>query len=89
MTEDRLPWGLDERFDLSVTRAEAMTLQAALRDHVRAFTAHAAEDGFSSHPPEQVAHRRTAAGRLIWRLEELTAGGAVVRHSEDAVPPEV
>ena len=78
---------LDDRFDLSVSQAEAMVLRAALRDHVRAVEAHAAADGSAAHPPSQVEEVRTAAGRLIWRLEELGAGGSRVQHSDDAVPP--
>ena len=49
--------------------------------------AHAAEDGFTSHPRSEVDELRTAAGRLLWRLEELGAGGGRVQHSDDAVPP--
>ena len=78
---------LDDRFDLPVSQAEAMILRAALRDHVRAVEAHAAEDGFTSHPWSQVEEVRTTAGRLIWRLEELGAGVSRVQHSDDAVPP--
>ena len=77
----------DERFDLPVSQAEAMILRAALRDHVRSVEAHAAEDGHTSHPGSQVDELRTTAGRLIWRLEELGAGGSRVLHSDDAVPP--
>ena len=78
---------LDDGFDLPLTQAEAMVLRAALRDHVRAVEAHAAADGSAGHPPSQVEEVRTTAGRLIWRLEELGAGGARVQHSDDAVPP--
>ena len=78
---------LDDRFDLSVSQAEVMVLRAALRDHVRSVEAHAAEDGSTSHPRSEVDELRTAAGRLIWRLEELGAGGSRVQHSDDAVPP--
>ena len=78
---------LDDGFHLPLTQAEAVLLRAALRDHVRAVEAHAAADDSGSHPPSQVEELRTTAGRLIWRLEELGAGGSRVQHSDDAVPP--
>ncbi|WP_138757720.1 hypothetical protein [Modestobacter altitudinis] len=77
----------DEPFDLQVSLVEAMTLRAALRKYVEDFQSHADADGGLTHPREQVEDVRVAAGRLIWRLEELTAGQGRVVHSQHAVPP--
>jgi hypothetical protein len=74
-------------FDFQVSLEDGMTLCAALRTYYERFCAHAAADGGLTHPPEQVEDVRVATGRLIWRLEELTAGEARIVHSEHAVPP--
>ena len=74
-------------FSLQVSLPEAMTLRAALRTYIEDFRAHAAADAELTHPPEEVELVRVDAGRLIWRLEELTSGGSRIVHSEHAVPP--
>ncbi|GAA2724629.1 hypothetical protein GCM10009866_18290 [Cellulomonas aerilata] len=65
-----------------------MLLRSGLRAYLQQFEAHAAEDAYASHNPDQVSALRQTVGELIWRLEDAGAPpGARVVHSKEALEP--
>jgi hypothetical protein len=79
---------LDDEIALRLTRRQIMTLVAALSRYIDHWEEHAAEDGYQSHPPEQLEEIRQQVGELIWDLESAAApSGADIQHSERARRP--
>jgi hypothetical protein len=72
--------------NLELTDQEASLLRASLRRYVRYWSDHARDS--SGHSAADVERIRVEAGRLIWRLEELTTPpGMKLMHSDEAVEP--
>ena len=79
---------LDDEIALRLSRRQIMTILAALARYVDHWEQHAAEDGYGSHPAEQLEHIRQQIGELIWELEVLAApSGAALEHSQRARRP--
>jgi hypothetical protein len=79
---------LDDEITLRMSRRQIMTILAALARYVDHWEQHAAEDGYESHPAEQLEHIRQQVGELIWDLEALAAAsGAALEHSQGARRP--
>ena len=79
---------LDDEIALRLTRRQIMTLVAALSRYIDHWEEHAAEDGYQSHPAEQLEEIQQQVGELIWDLEGAAApSGADIQHSQRARRP--